>query len=384
MKVRTSPVFKQIAKAHQEGWSYICNEGGSRSSKTYSALQYFIFYLAFKCQRGSMISIVRRHLATNKATVMRDFIAILQEADWYEPTAWDNTNPGSPIYRVAGLYFEFIGMDYASKKQGASRDYLFLNEALEFSLEEFMQLDIRTKGTVFADYNPKYVKHWFYDTVLTDQGARLIKSTYRDNPFLPTEQRRKIEALAQKDEFYYRVYTLGERAEAGSTIFPHYELINEISWESLELYGYGLDFGETNPTALVFAGIYEDKLEAQELIYRSHLRDSELIELLKSSGVKRGEPIICDTNRPDKIGLLNEAGFDAYPANKQVLAGISAIKNYDLRITKDSRNLLEERAGYSWKTTREGLTLEEPEKLHDHALDALRYWAFMAHTAKNG
>jgi phage terminase large subunit len=381
LKVQTTKVFSRLRNADRKGYTYIANEGGSRSSKTYSTLQYLIFEKSYEVPAGTMISIVRRHLATNKATVMRDFIAILQGAGWYDPGGWNNTNPGSPLYTVNNLTFEFIGMDYASKKQGASRELLFANEVLELSLEEFMQLDMRTKHTVYADYNPKYTKHWFYDTVLTDTGATLLHSTYADNPFLPEQQKRKIEALGEKDDFYYQVYALGQRGEAGEIVFPRYELINEMNHERHELVGYGIDFGETSPTAVVYGGMFEDVIEARELIYQSHLRDNELIDLLRKKGVG-DDPIICDTNRPDKIATLAEAGFNVAPASKQVVAGIAAIKNYDLRITKDSENLLDERSSYSWKVTREGFVLDEPVKVNDHAIDALRYWAFMAHNAK--
>lgn len=66
------------------------------------------------------------------------------------------------------------------------------------------------------------------------------------------------------------------------------------------------------------------------------------------------------------------------PADKDVWAGIQKIKSMPLYITENSINLLHELKTYKWKTDKDGIIkpTEEPVKVNDHALDALRYAVF--------
>jgi phage terminase large subunit len=48
-----------------------------------------------------------------------------------------------------------------------------------------------------------------------------------------------------------------------------------------------------------------------------------------------------------------------------------------LYITKNSTNIVKEIQQYKWKENREGQVFDEPVKLHDDAMDAMRYAAFM-------
>jgi phage terminase large subunit len=60
----------------------------------------------------------------------------------------------------------------------------------------FDQLDMRCSDTVFMDYNP-VGKLWSDDLVKQD-NAILIHSTFKDNPFVPLEQRKDIVLQANR------------------------------------------------------------------------------------------------------------------------------------------------------------------------------------------
>ena len=47
-----------------------------------------------------------------------------------------------------------------------------MNEANEMRYEDFLQLALRTTGTIFLDYNPSDIDHWIYDRVLTREDSR--------------------------------------------------------------------------------------------------------------------------------------------------------------------------------------------------------------------
>jgi phage terminase large subunit len=55
-------------------------------------------------------------------------------------------------------------------------------------------------------------------TYLTEESI-LIKSTYRDNPFLPDSIKKQIEDLKRTDEAMYQIYALGEKAISKSNIY---------------------------------------------------------------------------------------------------------------------------------------------------------------------
>jgi len=73
-----------------------------------------------------------------------------------------------------------------------------------------------------------------------------------------------------------------------------------------------------------------------------------LIEKLKELNIE-GE-IYCDSAEPNRIQEINNAGFNAIPADKSVKDGIDFIKSKKLFIDEKSTNLISEIRGYSYKT----------------------------------
>jgi phage terminase large subunit len=246
-----------------------------------------------------------------------------------------------------------------------------MNEANEFSREDYQQLILRTTGQIYMDYNPSDQFHWIYEDVLTREDCTFIKSTYMDNPFLPAETVREIERLRTQDDNYWRVYGLGERGMSQATIYTHWQYIDRLPKEADEHY-YGLDFGFNNPTALVEIAERDQDIFAQELIYESGLTNSDLIKRLDDLKISKQSIIYADSAEPQRIEELKRAGYWVEPADKDVRKGIDTIKTRSFSITKSSVNLLKEVKSYKWKE-KDGQMLDEPVKANDHILDALRY-----------
>ncbi len=59
--------------------------------------------------------------------------------------------------------------------------------------DDFTQLNMRTEDKLIFDYNPSESSSWLYD--LPTEESILIKSTYKDNPFLPDSIKKQIEDL---------------------------------------------------------------------------------------------------------------------------------------------------------------------------------------------
>jgi len=191
--VKTGEVFARNANAKTK---IVVNQGGTRSSKTYSILQLLIARAASGKYNGKVVSIVRKALPPLKRSVYRDFINILTDMELYDER---NLNKTELTYDLNGCLFEFFSTDHPQKVRGAKRDILFCNEANEISLADWVQLIIRTSERAYLDYNPSDEYHWIYDHVLTRDDVTYIQSTYKDNPELSAEQIKEIENLRRGD-----------------------------------------------------------------------------------------------------------------------------------------------------------------------------------------
>jgi phage terminase large subunit len=366
LEIQHTPVFTRNFDAlNDEKVRFIINQGGSRSSKTYSLCQMMIVYCL--TTPGKMVSIVRKTFPILRGTVMRDFIEVMRELDLYEEK---NHHKTEQIYHFPnGSQIEFFAADNEQKLRGRKRDVLWVNESNELNFEEFTQLNMRTADKLIFDFNPSENFHWLYDLISRPE-AILIHSTYKDNPFLPESQVKEIENLIQYDESYYKIYALGEKGTGKTTIYTHwkhYEHLPEIK----ETY-YGLDFGFNHPTALIEVNIIDNTCYVKEIIYKEGLTSTDLIKMMDELQISKKKEIICDYARPEIIEDLRRKGYNAKNAIKDVKDGIDSVKSSGLFIHKENINLLKEVSSYKWKVNGD-IVLDEPVKVYDDAMDAMRY-----------
>jgi phage terminase large subunit len=377
MDVQVTNVFGRNRNAFEAGKRIIINQGGSRSSKSFSLVQLLIYIANTKKYSISMVSCAFPHL---RRGVMRDFIVIMEDWNLYNPEKHTKTEH---LYRFDnGSYIEFFSVDNALKVRGPGRDILFINEANLIDFDTFTQLALRTKVCVFIDFNPAEEFNYIYEKLEIREDAILIKSTYKDNPFLPHEQIKEIENLKNVDENFWRIYGEGERGHSEGVIYTHWQPYSKaVSGITV----FGLDFGYNNPTSLVRCTEMDQDLYWKEEIYQSHLTTSDLIPMIKQI-VKSHETIYCDAAEPDRIEELKRAGIKAVPANKNVTDGINFIKGRKLFIDSGSPNLLKEIKSYKFKDRGKSKSNEpeEPLKLNDHAMDAARYASISFKRAKSG
>lgn len=370
LELESSPIFE---KNYNSKKRIVANQGSSRSTKTYSILQVLIVD-ALEQTTPSITTIARKELATLRATAMRDFFDILKNNGIYREK---NHNKSEHLYTIGKVTFEFVGLDMPTKKRGAKRRKLFVNEANELTFEDWRQLIIRTTGQIYLDYNPSEEFHWIYDNVLTREDCEFIHSTYKDNPFLEKEIVDEIERTQYEDENFWRVYGLGERGQSVVKIYNNWKVLNNEEWEEqtkkINEINYGLDFGYNVPTALIEIQEYEDNVFLRQLVYEKHLLNSQLINKMNELEIDSNKYVNADSAEPDKIQEIGDAGFNVYPADKAVSDGILFCKRKKIFIHKDSADLIKEIKNYSWKTDRNGNVLDEPVKSNDHLMDAMRY-----------
>ena len=370
-KVRVSNVFRRNYEAKTK---IVVNQGSSRSGKTYSILQLLILVKAFE-EKDAVFTIVRKTMPSLKASAMRDFFEILKNEDLYDER---NHNKTENTYHLNGNLFEFVSLDQPQKKRGAKRSYLFINEANELSLEDWIQLSIRTEKQIFIDYNPSMDEHWIYDLVIPRADCTFIQSTYLDNKeFLPEEVVKEIEQLKFVDENYWRVYGLGLPGQIKGLIFTNWEQCEAFPPEAdCKWVVYGMDFGFSNdPTALIKVGLCGGDLYLEELIYNRGLTNQDIARWMGELGLRWVDEVIAD-NQPKCIYEIKKEGFNVqatFKGKDSILAGLDIMKRYKVYITKGSVNLIREFKNYKWKEDQAGKATNEPIDKFNHGIDAVRY-----------
>lgn len=360
-----SVTFRHLLAGERKRYSE--HQGGTRSSKTYSILQYLI-YIA---QQDSLtIDVFRRWSRTHDKSTIPDFQRIL--SDWGIKYGW---NAVSKTATIGKSIIRFSGADDLQKLRGPQRDIAFLNEATEFTLDLFDEINQRTSKRVILDFNPWAKSHWVYK--LPEYHPNQVafwKTTYRDNPALTASQISAIEAYQTTNPAKWRIYGLGERVIPEELVYPEYNTVTLMpEGETV----YGVDFGSTSPTAVVQVTRVGDNLYVRELVYETNLSTAKLgaeLKRLCGSGT-----IYCDAAEPDRIKELQSMGLQAVKANKSVQAGIAFVQNFKLHlfINDEADNLQREADSYSWKrNVQTGVLMDEVVKADDHLMDAMRYGVY--------
>jgi phage terminase large subunit len=369
LKIKATPVFYANKNAYEEGYPIICNEGGSRSSKSYSVVQLLI-HIAIS-NPNIRISMVSHSLPHIKRGVYRDFKSILEQWNIWDEKDFRYTDF---IYTFKnGSYIELFGLEDPDKAKGPARDILFVNEANLISKALFDQLLIRTTGQSFLDWNPADFISWVYE-VADNPNNKRIHSTYLNNiTNLSDSQIRNIEQYKDlPDDFMWKVYGLGERGSAKEIIYTQWKQYDEAPDGDVF---YGLDFGYVHPAALIKVTHHEGQNYFEEIVYQSGLTLSDLSRLIKEKLPERAT-IYADAAEPKSIEELYRQGFNIKPAQKDVWAGIVKMKSYPINLHYNSKNLRREFMSYKWKKDKNDNVIEEPVKANDDLMDACRYAVF--------
>ena len=367
IKIKTNIVYEHLLDNTKK---ILVEQGGTRSGKTYNILLWIIFEFCTK-ENNKVITICRKAFPSLRATVLRDFMSILQTHNLYSEKFHNKSN--SEYYLFNNL-IEFISLDQPQKIRGRKRDVLFINEANELYFEDWQQLVFRTQDQIILDFNPSDEYHWIYDKVLPREDCAFFKTTYLDNPFVEDSIKAEIERLKDTDEQYWQIYGLGERAASRSTIFKYSEVTNIP--EDANLIAYGMDFGYTNdPTTLVSVFIREHNMYIKEHLYKTQMTTTDIHKFLLDEKLDRN-PIYADSAEPRLIAELRRMGHNIHPSLKgrdSVNAGIDLLKRYKIHILSTSTNAIMEFRNYKWKEDKTGVLINRPEDKNDHIIDPIRY-----------
>lgn len=356
--------------------------GGQGAGKTISTLILLINHASSKPNKE--ILIISAELTKMRLTVIKDFVKVMRLAGLYD----DRRFLAETLYKFPnGSFIKFIGLDKEDVGKGLRCDVAYFNEVNKCDKISYRQVASRAK-IVYADYNPD--AEFFIDTdVIPRADCDFLCLTFEDNELLDERERHEILMYKQlgynpdgsvKDPYWanaWEVYGLGKIGNLTGAIFNNWEVIPELPKEA-ELICYGMDWGFTNdPTALVAVYKWNQDIIIDELIYKTGLTNSMLVELMKELKIDDYSEIIADSSDPKSIQDLRNMGYPniigAKKGTDSVVFGISKMQEYKIWITANSTNAIKEFRSYTWAVDRNGKATGQPIDKHNHIIDPVRY-----------
>lgn len=397
----------------------ICNHewmiaGPAETGKTFSAL--WRLDAELRRTKKAQASLVRKTAADIAPTVLRTYQRILGMHKG-KVEAYGGNHPEWFDYKDSGARLWIGGMDRPGKVLSGERDFIYVNQAEELSLEDWETLTTRATGRgavtqhpmVFGDCNPGPPTHW----IINRPSLKVLYSKHEDNPTLYTREgalteqgTRTMAVLNALTGVRYKRLRLGLWVAAEGTVYDFDRSTHLIDrrvippdWVRFR----SIDFGFTNPFVCQWWAIDPDgRLYLYREIYHTQRTvkvHTEKIKELERWGTSEQERIaftVCDHDAEDRATLA-ENGISTIGAMKAVSRGIQAVEER-MKIAKDDkprlyilRDSLVERDEslaekhlplcteqefdmYMWPKGLDGKPVkEEPVKLYDHGMDACRY-----------
>jgi len=362
--------------------------GGTGSSKSYSLSQFFILNKLLS-QQNKTIVIARKTMPALKKTAFKETMDLIKA--WGIP---HNLNKTDLELSLNNNTCYFMSVDDPDKIASLQTDDVWLEEAVDFTFEDFHQFNMRCNGQIYLSFNPVdalcYIK-----TKIIDSGNYEVAedvSTYRDNPFLPEVRCNQIINLINVDDNYYKVYNQGAWGVFKNIIYDKWKLYSEPPKEGIKNISYGIDWGYESPCALIRVYWLDgNKVIWQELIHQSHLTIPAFIEEAKrvllddivEEDAKKKELLFkqeldrefyAGTDEPSSIQDFYNAGFNIHRAVTDVRDGINFCKSHLIGLI--GSNIVKEAQGYKRMEDKDGNVKEEPVKFNDHGMDGGRYGTF--------
>jgi PBSX family phage terminase large subunit len=191
---------------------------------------------------------------------------------------------------------------------------------------------------------------------------------------MPESVRLEIEDDKLRRPAVYQHKWLGQPTNLERKIYTNWDTSLEAIPFGARLERYGLDFGYSNdPTAIVAIYYFNGGYILDEVLYQKGLSNKQIADTLLNQSKAL---TIADSAEPKSIDEIRLFGVNIQPTQKgkdSVRQGIQAVQGQIISVTKRSENIIKEYRNYLWEIDKEGRSLNEPEHLWSHTMDAVRY-----------
>lgn len=409
------PVYRPYLKdySHRVNIFY----GGAGSGKSKFIVQK-MFYKLINEKRKCLV--IRKVGATIRESIFAEFKALISDLGIYNQCSINKTD--MTIELPNGSIFIFKGLDDSEKvKSIQGVDDIVIEEATELVENDFTQLNLRLRSKkknqqIHIMFNPVSKVNWVYRLFFKKEfkGALIVKTTYKDNTFLPKSYVESIENLKETNYPMWEIYANGKFASLDKRVFTNWEElefdIEAIKKQEAEEVArklgmnitsltnpkgnpflknhfnrksyFGLDFGYTNDPSAFVAFLVDEKKKIMWIydeFYRSGLLNADIYNLIYYKGYSK-ERIIADSAEPKSIEELRKLGLRriraAAKGKDSIIHGIQYLQGYKIYIHPKCVNTIMEFENYTWKKDKKtGEYINKPIDDYCHIIDALRYGA---------
>ena len=385
-------IFNPVYLPYLEDYStrFLVFYGGAGSGKSHFIASRLV-YKALKDTRK--ILVLRKVNRTTKASTFQLLLDTLNQFGILNYCVINRTD--FSITLPTGSQFLCMGLDDPEKiKSITGLTDAWLEEATEFSLDDFSQVNLRVRDPkaenqeIILSLNPVSRANWCYLQFFAEnpeleefrKTVRIVHTTYKDNPHLPEAYVQALLMMKATNEVYYKIYALGEFGSLDKLIYNNWQ---KMDFDPDTIKGQllcGLDFGYTNdPTAFTASILVEN--ERRIYIFKEwggtgYLNDA-IADQIKEMGFAKS--IICaDSAEQKSIDEIKRLGISRIkPCVKgkgSVLQGIQKLQQYELIVHPSCENVIEELENYAWKKDKQtNEYINEPAEGFDHYMDSLRY-----------
>jgi phage terminase large subunit len=353
---------------------------------------------------GAQGAIVRKTYNSLNGTVIKTFMRIINPAVRGIVVYGGANNPERFLYPNGSVIWTG-GMDNAGRVLSSERDFIYVNQAEELSIDDWEVLLTRCTGRgavvehaqLFGDCNPSGSLHW----IRKRKSLRLLTTVHRDNPSLYTPEgelteqgRRSMAALENLTGVRRKRLLDGIWATAEGAVYDVFDPSIHVCVRNpaeMKRWFLAIDEGYSNPAVILLIGedsdgrhhcfreYYKRNVLQADFVSEAKLRFLNPVGFITGNQEQKSR---CDNSAVDEaaaglIADLNNSGVYAQAAKGRVLDGINLVQNR-LKIQGDGRprytvdpscvNHINEFESYAWKPEK-----DVPQKENDHSLDAYRY-----------
>lgn len=287
--------------------------------------------------------------------------------------------------------FLFKGLDDREKiKSITDITDIWCEEATELAEDDYTQLDLRLRALkpdlqLICSFNPVskanwVYKKWFASSVQPNGDTFILKTTYKDNRFLPKAYINALEEKQKTNYSYYKIYALGEFCSLDKLVFSNWETADFDNTEVNGALLVGLDFGFVNDTTALIASLLDEENKRLYIFKEwgaTGKTNKEIADVITALGFSKSV-IIADSAEPKSIEELRRDGIsrirESTKGKDSIIHGIQKLQNYKIIVHPTCEKIITEFENYSWKKDKQsGEYINQPIDEFNHFIDALRY-----------
>lgn len=209
-----------IKRRHEAGKNTFALCGGRRSGKTFCIMQ----FLLGRATKGEVVNVACMTAEQGRLGAYADACTIIWDSLTLQAHFDILQTPREIRCRHNAGKIVFNSYQNPETAKGVACDWLFVNEANNFTKQQFVDLLANVRVGYFIDYNPNKA-FWVNDFFGEDE---ILVTTWKDNPFLTDLQKKYFDDLKRQAEApnasaldirNYNVYYLGKYSELRGKIF---------------------------------------------------------------------------------------------------------------------------------------------------------------------